>query len=154
FQARLQSRPGHQRAAGPHSVDRVMRVFTATLSAETNPASPLITGLQDFKDNLYALPGRHPDHPTLYTGPLWVARRRAAEKGWTLIEGLCTAATTAGLVVKPVFEELRDTILGQVEQALPLDMIVLGLHGGMMAVGYDDCEGDLLARVRALAGPK
>ncbi|MGT2492419.1 M81 family metallopeptidase [Cupriavidus basilensis] len=32
-------------------------------------------------------------------------------------------------------------------------MVVLGLHGAMVADGYEDCEGDLLARVRALAGP-
>jgi microcystin degradation protein MlrC len=131
-----------------------MRVFTATLSAETNPASPLITGIQDFKDNLYAPPGQHPEHPTLYTGPLWVARRRARQEGWALVEGLCAAATTSGLVVKPVYEALRDTILAQVEAALPLDAILLGLHSGMMAVGYDDCEGDLIQRIRAIAGPK
>jgi microcystin degradation protein MlrC len=28
------------------------------------------------------------------------------------------------------------------------------MHGAMVADGYDDCEGDLLARVRALVGPK
>ena len=32
-------------------------------------------------------------------------------------------------------------------------MVVLGLHGAMVADGYDDCEGDLLARVRAIVGP-
>jgi microcystin degradation protein MlrC len=30
-------------------------------------------------------------------------------------------------------------------------MILLGLHGAMVADGYDDCEGDLLAKVRELA---
>jgi microcystin degradation protein MlrC len=36
---------------------------------------------------------------------------------------------------------------------LPVDIVLLGLHGAMVARGYDDCEGDLIARVRALAGP-
>jgi microcystin degradation protein MlrC len=37
---------------------------------------------------------------------------------------------------------------------MPVDMVVLGLHGAMVADGYDDCEGDLLARVRDIVGPK
>jgi microcystin degradation protein MlrC len=32
-------------------------------------------------------------------------------------------------------------------------MVVLGLHGAMVADGYDDYEGDLLAHVRAIVGP-
>ena len=36
---------------------------------------------------------------------------------------------------------------------MPVDGVVLGLHGAMVAHGYDDVEGDLLSRVRALVGP-
>ena len=32
-------------------------------------------------------------------------------------------------------------------------MVLLGLHGAMVADGYDDCEGDLLQKVRAIVGP-
>jgi microcystin degradation protein MlrC len=32
--------------------------------------------------------------------------------------------------------------------------VLLGLHGAMVADGYDDCEGDLLARVREIAGAR
>ncbi|MGH8817939.1 MAG: M81 family metallopeptidase, partial [Achromobacter pestifer] len=32
-------------------------------------------------------------------------------------------------------------------------MVLLGLHGAMVADGYDDCEGDLLRRVRQIVGP-
>jgi microcystin degradation protein MlrC/beta-lactamase class A len=49
---------------------------------------------------------------------------------------------------------LRDEILGQVRAALPLDIVALGMHGAMVAEGYDDCEGDLLARVREIVGPR
>jgi microcystin degradation protein MlrC len=31
-------------------------------------------------------------------------------------------------------------------------VVILGLHGAMVAHGYDDCEGDLLASVRAIVG--
>jgi microcystin degradation protein MlrC len=49
---------------------------------------------------------------------------------------------------------MRDEILGQLETAMPVDGVLLGLHGAMVAFGYDDCEGDLIERVRAIVGPK
>src|SRR5262249_38726298 len=41
-----------------------------------------------------------------------------------------------------------------VEKALPLDGVLLGLHGAMVAHGYDDVEGDIIERVRKLVGQK
>lgn len=52
-----------------------------------------------------------------------------------------------------VTEDLRDELLGQLAAALPVDAVVLGLHGAMVAQQTDDCEGDLMARARDLAGP-
>ena len=37
---------------------------------------------------------------------------------------------------------------------MPVDAVILGLHGAMVAQGYDDCEGDILERARKLAGDK
>ena len=36
---------------------------------------------------------------------------------------------------------------------MPVDGVVLGLHGAMVAQGYDDPEGDFLTRVREIVGP-
>ena len=47
---------------------------------------------------------------------------------------------------------MRDEILGQLEAALPVDGLLLGLHGAMVAHGYDDVEGDLLERARGIVG--
>jgi hypothetical protein len=71
-----------------------------------------------------------------------------------LIEGSCFAAQPGGTVARVAFEEMRDEILAQLKAALPVDGVVLSLHGAMVAQGYDDCEGDILARVRSLVGPK
>jgi microcystin degradation protein MlrC len=51
------------------------------------------------------------------------------------------------------YETLRDEMLDDLRAALPVDMVLLGLHGAMVADGYDDCEGDMLARVRQIVGP-
>jgi microcystin degradation protein MlrC len=130
-----------------------MRVFAATLATETNTFSPIPTGLESFADHTYRA-GEHPDEPTLFTAPLWVARQRAKANNWQVIEGLCTFAQPAGITTRHAYETLRDELLDNLRQALPVDIVLLGMHGAMVADGYDDCEGDLLTRVRALVGPK
>ena len=37
---------------------------------------------------------------------------------------------------------------------MPVDIALFGLHGAMVADGYEDCEGDLLARAREIVGPE
>ncbi|MGH6917083.1 MAG: M81 family metallopeptidase, partial [Geminicoccaceae bacterium] len=132
-----------------------MRVFTASLATETNTFAPIPTDLRSFQEAGLYPPGMHPDGPTLTTSPLWVLRRRAAEglpEGLEVVEGTCAWAEPAGTLARAAYEELRDRILGELEAALPVDAVTFGLHGAMVAHGYDDCEGDLLARVRKRVG--
>ncbi len=130
-----------------------MRMFVASLATETNTFAPLPVDRSAFEQAFYAPPGTHPDTPTLCSAPIVAARRRAASDGFTLIEGTSAWAEPAGLVSRQAYESLRDEILAQLRAALPLDIALFGLHGAMVADGYDDCEGDLLARAREIVGP-
>ncbi len=130
-----------------------MRIFTASLATETNTFSPVPTDRASFEMAFYAGPGRHPDTPTLCSSPVVALRARAKQDGLTVIEGTATWAEPGGLLQKRAYEELRDEILGQLRAAMPVDAVILGLHGAMVAQGYDDCEGDLLSRVREIVGP-
>lgn len=130
-----------------------MRVFTAGLATEINTFSPIPTDIESFRETFYAPPGTHPDEPQLFSGPLTALRRRRSN-GLTVIEGSYSFAEPAGMTSRAAYETLRDEILTQLKAALPVDAVILGLHGAMVAHGYDDCEGDLLARVRAMVGPK
>jgi microcystin degradation protein MlrC len=132
-----------------------MRLFAATIATETNTFSPLPTSLDGYRQCVFLRPGEHPEEtPLMCTAPLWVARRRAAAEGYTLVEGSCFAASPAGTTNRKDYELMRDEILGQLEAALPVDGVLLGLHGAMVAHGYDDVEGDVIERVRALVGPR
>jgi microcystin degradation protein MlrC len=130
-----------------------MRLFTASLATETNTFSPIPTSAENFYEAFYARPGEHPDEPKLCTAPLWVARRRAKAEGFELVEGSCIWAEPSGTCARAVYEAFRDEILGQLRDAMPVDGVLLGLHGAMVADGYDDAEGDLIARVRTIIGP-
>lgn len=130
-----------------------MRVFSAALATETNTFGPMPTGMTSFKDRGYFAAGQHPDHMFFFAGPLWAARLRGKALGWELVEGMVAGAQPSGTTTRATYEALRDELLADLQRALPVDMVLLGLHGAMVADGYDDCEGDLLARVRALVGP-
>jgi len=129
-----------------------MRVFTATLGTETNTFSPLPTGLSAFRARMFWRPGEHPDYATEQTGPLWICRQRKETLGWDVVEGSCMFAAPAGPVVRTAYESMRDEILTQLENALPVDMVAIGMHGAMVAEGYPDCEGDMLQKIREMVG--
>ncbi len=131
-----------------------MRVFTATLGTETNTFAPLPTGLAAFKGAGY-------DPSAVATADLQafamiqkVVRERAATDGWDVREGKVAFAQPGGMTTRAAYEALRDDLLADLKAAMAVDMVLLQLHGAMIADGYDDAEGDLLARVRQMVGPK
>lgn len=131
-----------------------MRIFATTIATETNTFSPLPTSLEGYREGVFYRPGEHPnDAARMCTAPLFVARRRATEEGFSLVEGSCFAASPAGITNRADYEMMREEVLGQVMAAMPLDGVLLGLHGAMVAHGYDDVEGDIARRVRKIVGP-
>ena len=125
-------------------------LFMATLSTETNTFAPMPTGLQAYKDYFYREGTATLEPPTLMTEALHTWRAGAEVEGWQVTESLTAIAEPAGLTPKAVYEQLRDHILADLKGAEGVDLILLQLHGAMVAEGYDDCEADLVQRARAL----
>jgi microcystin degradation protein MlrC len=130
-----------------------MKIFSGSLATETNTFSPIPTGLSAYRARGYFPAGQHPDRMQMFSGPLWAARQRAQGKDWTLIEGMTAGATPAGVTTRHAYETLRDELLEDLRRAGKVDIALFGLHGAMVADGYDDCEGDLLRRAREIVGP-
>ena len=130
-----------------------MKIFTACLGTETNTFGPLPTDTRAYEESYLIRGGQHPDEINMFGVPLVVWRARADERGWQVTESLCTFATPSGTTVRKTFEAFRDEILADLEAAMPVDAVMLSLHGAMVADGYDDCEGDLVERIRGIVGP-
>lgn len=128
------------------------RVFVGSIATETNTFSPLRTDLQDFKDSFYKPPGEHPQSPTLCSAVYPAAREVAAQNHWDIIEGTACWAEPGGVVNQHTWEFLRQQLLDELQAAMPVDIVLLGLHGAMVSQDCNDCEGDLLQAVRTLAG--
>jgi microcystin degradation protein MlrC len=129
-----------------------MKIFVAGLLTETNSFVNLPTSIDVFRQG-HLPPGQGAtDAPLAGAELMWASQRRAAAGEFELVQGSCFRASPAGMTSRQAYEELRDEILAQLASALPVDAVLLGLHGGMIAFGYPDTEGDLIERVRRLVG--
>lgn len=129
-----------------------MRIFTAGLLTETNTFAPAPTGMAGFRIG------------GIYRGDASTAGGEAANvgartfgdlarrDGHSFVEGLFATAHPSGETLTATYEALRDEILADVAAQGPFDVVLLFLHGAMVAVGYEDCEADLTACVRRIVG--
>lgn len=131
-----------------------LRVFVGSLSHETNSFSPLPTSLRAFQADILHRTG---DEATLAQAMAFPAYGDAVElgeaRGHKVIAGLCAWTQPSGPLPRPVYERLRGELLADLQAVGPVDLVILVLHGAMMADGYPDCEGDILGQARALVGP-
>lgn len=131
-----------------------MRIFTAALGTETNTFSPLPTGRATFEETLWVRRDASLTSDNYFVLPLREWRRLAEAAGDEVIESLSAFAQPAGRTVQAVWEELRDTLLGDLRDAGPVDLVLLNLHGAMASERCDDCEGELVEMVRRIVGPE
>ncbi len=129
-----------------------MHLFTASLGTETNTFSPIPTGARLFADTYLVRAGAYGDNPDLFAVPMMAFRDKARARNWRLTESLCAFAVPAGPTVDRVYEEFRDEVLADLARAMPVDAVLLSLHGAMVAESYPSCETDLTARIRSMVG--
>ena len=128
-----------------------MRVFIAGLVHETNTFAPFPTGLQSYVlAGIFR--GNGSEAHTLMSPVLSVWRRRVEELGGEVVESLLAGAEPSGPTLRPVYEAFRQEILDDLTKRGPMDMVLLCLHGAMVAQDYDDCEGDLIQAIRRIVG--
>lgn len=131
-----------------------MKVFIAALDHETNSFSPIPTNRESFEATLLfdplAEPDRDPETVFVGYGDFY---RLARARGYEVALSIAAWAQPSAPTVQADYEALRDRIIDDLKAALPVQMVLLMLHGAQMATACDDCEGDLLSRVRDVAGP-
>ncbi|WP_428310737.1 M81 family metallopeptidase [Hydrocarboniphaga sp.] len=129
-----------------------MKIFAATLATETNTFTAVPTGRVDFEVyGFYRGNGSvaSPQGIGVFHAEL---KRLAQQDGHTVIESIAGFAQPAGRTLRAVYEDYRSQLLEDLAAALPIDAVQLYLHGAMVAQDYDDCEGDIIARVRDIVG--
>ncbi|MCU0868096.1 MAG: M81 family metallopeptidase [Burkholderiales bacterium] len=70
-----------------------------------------------------------------------------------LVPTAWAAASPSAHVTRDAYERIAAMIVGDIAAARP-DAVYLDLHGAMVTEHLDDGEGELLARIRAVTGPR
>jgi microcystin degradation protein MlrC len=130
-----------------------MRIAIGQLWQETNTLNPLATTRADFEsfgvlrgDALVAEMAE-----TNELGGFIQSLRQWPER--PQITGLVRLpAWPSGRATADTFEWLRDELTGSLAQAMPVDGVLLALHGALAAHGHPDVEGEVLESVRKIVG--
>ena len=117
-----------------------IRIAIGGIAHETNTFSTLSTEYADFRCTQGA---------ALITGSGWEALRRP---GIEIIPLFSAHATPSGRVSRKAFERLLDELISGLRTALPLDGVLLTLHGAMDVEGIGDGETAIIEAVRTELG--
>ncbi len=78
----------------------------------------------------------------------------AGRHGWTVTTPISASATSGGRVSAEAMADFLAVLGDGIRAAMPLDGVLLALHGAMAAEGDDDADGTILAMVRGIVGPQ
>lgn len=76
----------------------------------------------------------------------------AGELGMEAAPLYATFAVPSGTIAAETYERIVGELIGELKRALPLDGLLLALHGATVAEDYPDADGELLRRVRQAVG--
>ncbi len=133
-----------------------MNVFVAGFHHETNTFAPSVADWAAFECGA--------GYPSYARGEAMLQKMRgtstslggfaqaATERGWSLLPSVWAGAMPSNRVTAQAFARICDEIVADLQRG-GFEAIYLDLHGAGVAVGADDAEGELLARIRAVVGP-
>lgn len=131
-----------------------MRVAIGQLWQETNTFNPIPTTRADF-EAFGVLRGAELVERMADTNELggFIQALRAWPGPPEIVGLVRLPAWPAGLAAADTFAWLRTELVEALRAALPVDAVLLALHGSLVAAGTPDVEGDILEAYRALLGP-
>ncbi|MEO0398127.1 MAG: M81 family metallopeptidase [Pseudomonadota bacterium] len=125
------------------------RVYLAALQHESHSFSAANETLDAFilmKDEALEAHGR--SARTEISGVYAQAERF----DWDLVGGPCYIGMAGGPVTDDAYATMVDDILKDLKSNLPVDGVVLVLHGSSLSESCDDIDGDLTGRIREIVG--
>src|SRR3954471_17576262 len=130
-----------------------MRIAVGQLWQETNTFNPLPTTRADFEE-FGVLRGADLVERMADTNELggFIQSLRAWPEPPEIVGLVRLPAWPSGAATADTFDWLRREILDALRAALPVDGVLLALHGALVADGAPDVEGEVLASVRELVG--
>lgn len=129
------------------------RVLVAEVAQETNQFKRVPTGLVEVRDHCATLGDAIPPRYGGTREEMGGFLEAGARYGWTLFHPVAMKVPSGGPLTDEAFEFAMGHLERGLRDALPLDGVLLALHGAMCTRSHDDAEAEILRRVRAIVGP-
>src|SRR5579872_550220 len=75
------------------------------------------------------------------------------ETGLVIVPGMAALAIPSGTITAEAYEHLVGELIESLRGTLPIDGLLVALHGAAVSEAYPDADGELLRRIRAAVGP-
>ena len=134
-----------------------LRIASGGVQHETNTFVDVSTTLADFVRDSSSGPQiaggdtliqRYRDTATIHGGYIEGAQAASVE----LLPLMCARAQPSGIVEQEAFDTLLGRFLERLDKVLPVDGVLLDMHGAMVSETHEDADGAFIAEVRDRVG--
>ena len=134
-----------------------LRIASGGVQHETNTFMGVSTTLDDFVRDSSSGPQiaggdtliqRYRDTATIHGGYIEGAQAASVE----LLPLMCARAQPSGIVEQEAFDTLLGRFLERLDKVLPVDGVLLDMHGAMVSDTHEDADGAFIAEVRDRVG--
>lgn len=135
-----------------------IKILIGGLQQEVNSFAPGKTGIAEYsRRTIYwgqDLIDRLPNYTRRNDGmdSFAAAYRVLKEAGATVVSCGCMAAQPGAIIEQSIIDNYIEHVKQATRENLPLDGVVLFLHGAAQSEGSDDPEGDIIVAIREIVG--
>ena len=129
---------------------RPQRVAVGSILTECNQFGGKLIEHDEFARSQLA---RGDDVMSIEGGAVGGMLHTLREHNADIVPLVVASAYPGGPIAHDCYAQLKADLLHDLSSALPVDGVLLALHGAAVSTAVDDVEGDLLAAARALVGP-
>ena len=127
-----------------------MRIAVGAIFTESNHLVGTLTGLDCFERTELR---RGPDVLTAADGVLGGALRHLREREADIAPLIFASAVPGGPLTRGCYQALKEDLLDRLKAALPVDGVLMPMHGAAAVDQLGDLDGDLIEGVRRVVGP-
>lgn len=131
-------------------MERSHRVTVGSILTECNQFGGKIIEHEEFARSQLA---RGQDVMSIEGGAVGGMLHTLREGSADIVPLVVASAYPSGPIAQECYAQLKADLLADLVSALPVDGVLLALHGAAVTTEIDDVEGDLIAATRAIVGP-
>ena len=137
----------------------IIKILLGGLHQEINSFSPGKTGVEEYKRKQFCLGQDMIDFGKSYVrcnegaDELGAAYNELIKAGATVVPGGFVSAQPGAIIEQSVVDDYIEHIKKATRDNMPIDGVVLVMHGAAQSEKSDDPEGDIIVAVREIVGP-